>query len=322
MFNLRCSACGLAALMVINKSNSFQLSTGNRASYHHQIDQISNNGRRSSLYSVTPELSTDVDAITTSQNKQATSASTISENPRLSGLSFTLDDGTRKSHSLAENTAFVTGFFGGLSSPQSFKKLVTSLYYIYTAMEGSFDSTEYLNVKAIDDEELRRVSSLEKDMEYFHGPNWKSDKSISPTPATMAYVSRINEIAAHSPHLLLAHQYTRYLGDLFGGQMMGGMATRSLDLKDGKGVAFYEFESIPNAKEYITGWYQRLNDLDLTDRQKSEILDEANYVFSLNIAVFEELEGSPLKAMWKLALSTFRQNMKVWHNSIGEKHLG
>ena len=28
-------------------------------------------------------------------------------------------------------------------------------------------------------------------------------------------------MAKESPHLLIAHQYTRYLGDLFGGQMMG-----------------------------------------------------------------------------------------------------
>jgi len=32
---------------------------------------------------------------------------------RAEGLALLLDDGTRKSHSLAENTAFVNGFFKG-----------------------------------------------------------------------------------------------------------------------------------------------------------------------------------------------------------------
>ena len=35
----------------------------------------------------------------------------VDNNPRLSGLALALDEGTRKSHSIAENTAFVTGFF-------------------------------------------------------------------------------------------------------------------------------------------------------------------------------------------------------------------
>ena len=65
----------------------------------------------------------------------ATSVEEASTNPRLSGLALALDDGTRKSHSMAENTAFVQGFFKGISSPDSYKNLLTSLYYVYRAME-------------------------------------------------------------------------------------------------------------------------------------------------------------------------------------------
>ena len=36
------------------------------------------------------------------------------ESARSTGLALALDDGTRKSHSVAENTAFVTGFFRGI----------------------------------------------------------------------------------------------------------------------------------------------------------------------------------------------------------------
>merc|ERR1719401_513331 len=63
------------------------------------------------------------------------------ENPRLSGLALMLDDGTRKSHSMAENTQFVTGFFKGLGDRASFSQLVTSLYFIYKAMEEAFEAT-------------------------------------------------------------------------------------------------------------------------------------------------------------------------------------
>jgi heme oxygenase len=230
------------------------------------------------------------------------------ENPRLTGLALMLDDGTRKSHSVAQNSAFVSGFFKGLSTRDAYKSLITSLYFVYSSMEEAFDDPNIPgSVSALDDAELRRLSSLEKDMDYFYGGKWR--ETIQPSPATKTYVARICEIAAKEPYLLIAHQYTRYLGDLFGGQMMGGMATRSLELEDGKGVAFYTFDEISNNKDFITDWYQRLNNLNLTEKQKNDIVDEANHVFDLNIGILQELEGSPLKAVWTLAINTLKMKL-------------
>eukprot|EP00976_Prorocentrum_cordatum_P106355 1194431-Prorocentrum_minimum.AAC.7 len=59
---------------------------------------------------------------------------------RKSGLALMLDDGTRKSHSVAENTAFVTGFFKGIAERDSFSRLVAGLYFVYEAMESAFDN--------------------------------------------------------------------------------------------------------------------------------------------------------------------------------------
>ena len=220
-------------------------------------------------------------------------------NPRLEGLALMLDDGTRKSHSVAQNSAFVTGFFRGLSTKEAYRNLLTSLYFVYTAMEESFDRTTDQRVTTLDDPELRRLSALKEDMDYFYGSNWS--ETIRASPSTKAYVDRIVQVAESKPYLLIGHQYSRYLGDLFGGQMMGGMAQRSLGLEDNKGVAFYQFEDIPSTKDFITKWYEKLNQLELSDEERMEIVEEANYVFSLNIAILDELEGSPFQAMWSLA---------------------
>jgi heme oxygenase len=208
---------------------------------------------------------------------------------------------------MAQNSAFVSGFFKGIATKTSFSNLVTSLYFIYTAMEQAFDETSEGGVKSLDNPELRRVPSLEKDMEYFYGSDWKS--KISPSASTRLYVARVKEVAEKEPHLLVAHQYTRYLGDLFGGQMMGGMAIRSLGLESKQGVAFYNFDDISNKYDFITAWYQRLNDLDLTDEQRQAIVDEANLVFDLNIGILEELDGSPLRAMFLLTVNTLKMKL-------------
>ena len=208
---------------------------------------------------------------------------------------------------MAENTAFVSGFFKGIATKASFANLVTSLYFVYAAMEQAFDETSEDGVKTMDDRELRRVPSLEKDMEFFYGSDWKS--KISESPATRLYVARVKEIAEKEPHLLVAHQYTRYLGDLFGGQMMGGMAVRSLGLESKQGVSFYNFEDISNKSDFISAWYKRLNALDLTEEERQAVVDEANLVFDLNIGIFEELGGSPLRAMFLLAVNTLKMKL-------------
>merc|ERR1712113_323378 len=229
---------------------------------------------------------------------------TLTESARSKGHSLALDDGTRKSHSVAENTAFVTGFFRGIATKSSFSQLVCALYHVYTAMEEAFDACTDPNVQALDFPELRRASSLMDDMEYYFGSTWRQ-KAV-PSAATRKYVERVQQVARDEPYLLVAHMYTRYLGDLFGGQMMGGMARRSLKLAPGAGTSFYEFDNIPSTKPFIETWYSKLNELELSDSQKQAIVDEGNLVFALNIEVFEELEGNPIKALWTLASSSLQ----------------
>lgn len=216
---------------------------------------------------------------------------------------------------MAENTAFVTGFFKGIETRKSFSQLVQSLHCIYSAQEAAFDkvaAAKYSEaVTALDYPSLRRTAALEEDMEYYYGADWCRASGVKPSRATKKYVARIEELAAdpEKAYLLVAHQYTRYLGDLFGGQMMGGMATRSLGLDAGKGVSFYDFPEISDKKAFIEDWYKTLNSFGFTEEQEKAIVDEANFVFALNIELFEELEGSAFSAVLKMALSTFREKI-------------
>jgi len=235
----------------------------------------------------------------------------VKEEARMTGLALELDDGTRKVHSVAENTQFVAGFFKGLGQRESFAQLTTSFYFVYESMEGVLDKSDCATLKALDFPELRRLPGLERDMAFYYGSEWRS--KIKPSRATQEYVAQIERVAASSePELLVGHMYSRYLGDLFGGQMMSGMALKSLGdaVGDGAaGLAFYEFEQIPNSKLFIAEWYTALNALDLSEAQRERIVEEANVVFRLNIEVFNELEGSAIGSALKLALSTLKEKL-------------
>jgi len=235
-------------------------------------------------------------------------APAATDNPRSSGFALELDDGTRKVHSVAENTQFVAGFFRGLGDVDSFSRLTTSFYFVYEAMERALDETRDPALRALDFPSLRRRAGLERDMAFYHGADWRN--SVSPSRATREYVARIEAVAASAqPGLLVGHLYSRYLGDLFGGQMMSGMAAKTLGAKVGDGsagLAFYAFDDIDDTKLFIRRWYEALNALDLDDAARAAVVEEANVVFRLNIAIFDELEGNAAKSALRLALGALK----------------
>jgi heme oxygenase len=134
-------------------------------------------------------------------------------------LSTQLREGTKKSHTMAENVGFVKCFLKGVVEKTSYRKLVANLYFVYSAMEEEMEKLRsHPVVSKICFPELNRKNALEQDLYFYYGPNWRNEIALS--PAGQAYVDRIREIATTEPELLVAHSYTRYLGDLSGGQIL------------------------------------------------------------------------------------------------------
>jgi len=211
--------------------------------------------------------------------------------------------GTKKSHSAAENTSFVASFLRGVVSKESYKKLVSDLYFVYSAMEEEVEKLkDHPIIGQIQLSDLKRVDALEQDLRFFYGPIWRS--LIKPSEACNQYVNRIREVAKNEPELLVGHHYTRYLGDLSGGQILKGIAEKALVLGDGQGLKFYEFEKIEDAKAYKAGYRGILDGLPITEHQKNAIIVEANYAFRLNMYMFDTLEGNWFKSLLQIFISS------------------
>ncbi|BFM40302.1 heme oxygenase (biliverdin-producing) [Synechocystis sp. LKSZ1] len=210
-------------------------------------------------------------------------------------LATLLREGTKKSHSMAENVGFVKCFLKGVVEKNSYRKLVGNLYFVYSAMEEEMDKLrDHPIVSKIYFAELNRKHSLEQDLQFYYGPNWRQEVQLS--PAGKAYVERIHEIAATAPELLVAHSYTRYLGDLSGGQILKKIAQNAMNLHDG-GTAFYEFADISDEKAFKNKYRQAMNDLPVDQATAERIVDEANKAFGMNMKMFNELEGNLIKAI-------------------------
>ena len=218
-----------------------------------------------------------------------------------------LKEGTKKSHSAAENTAFVKSFLRGVVSKESYRTLVSDLYFVYDALEEEFRIFKNDPILgALYLPELERVVALETDLRYYFGPIWRS--IVKPSEACQRYVDRIHEVAGTEPELLIGHHYTRYLGDLSGGQILKGIAEKALNL-NGEGLNFYEFGKIDNAKIYKEKYRSILDNLPLTDSQQNAIITEANYAFRLNMYMFEQLEGNSLASFCKIIMGFIRSKL-------------
>ena len=211
--------------------------------------------------------------------------------------------GTKKSHSAAENTSFVRSFLRGVVSKESYKKLVSDLYFVYSAMEEEVENLkDHPIIGQIQLSDLNRVDALEQDLRFYYGPIWRS--IITPSEACNQYVNRIREVAKNEPELLVGHHYTRYLGDLSGGQILKGIAKKALALGDGQGLKFYDFEKIEDAKAYKAGYRGILDGLPITEHQSNAIIVEANYAFRLNMYMFDTLEGNSFKSLLQIFISS------------------
>ncbi|XP_054615311.1 heme oxygenase 2 [Dunckerocampus dactyliophorus] len=206
-------------------------------------------------------------------------------------LSEMLAAGTKDVHEKAENTQFVKDFLRGRIRKELFKLGAVALYYIYEAMEEEIErNKDHPHFAPLYfPSELHRHEALARDLEYFYGPEWRS--LVSCSEATRRYVDRIRHVGREDPALLVAHAYTRYMGDLSGGQVLKKVAQRALKLPPtGEGLEFYQFDAIDSAKAFKQLYRSRMNQLDLDVPTKERLVGEAVKAFQFNMEVFEELE--------------------------------
>ena len=214
-------------------------------------------------------------------------------------LATQLREGTRKSHTMAENTGFVSCFLKGVVDKASYRTLVADLFFVYSAMEEEIGRLrEHPVLGPIAFPQLNRREALEQDLAFYFGANWRHQ--IQATPSAVAYVQRIRQVAAEAPELLVGHHYTRYLGDLSGGQILKTIAQKAMNLGEQDGLNFYAFHAIDDEKAFKATYRASLDNLPIDQATADRIVAEANEAFHLNMAMFQELEGNLVAAIGKV----------------------
>jgi heme oxygenase len=98
----------------------------------------------------------------------------------------------------------------------------------------------------------------------------------------------------------VGHHYTRYIGDLSGGQILKKIAQKAMNLGEHDGLRFYEFDSIPDEKGFKVNYRAVLDGLPIDQATADRIVAEANEAFHCNMQMFQELEGNLIAAIGKV----------------------
>ncbi|MES9806221.1 heme oxygenase (biliverdin-producing) [Streptomyces cinereoruber] len=204
---------------------------------------------------------------------------------------------SHEQHTEAETSSFMGDLLGGRLGVDAYARYTEQLWFVYRALEEGAEALRGDPVAGpFIQPELFRTAALEQDLAHLRGPDWRD--GLSPLPATVAYAERVAECAREWPAGYVAHHYTRYLGDLSGGQIIRDKAERTWGFaRKGAGVRFYVFEEISNPAAFKRAYRELLDGVNADDLEKQRIVDECKRAFDFNSAVFHQLGSEfPLSA--------------------------
>lgn len=208
-------------------------------------------------------------------------------------FSHALRERTRTIHGHTEGAAFMHDLMSGKGSRDDYIALVAQHYFMYEALETVSDAMANDEVaSAFITPQLTRIPALVADLEFLLGSDWRSQ--CAPLPATNRYVERIHEVSGWAGGFI-AHHYTRYLGDLSGGQHIYKVMQKRFGF-DTNGVGFYLFDQIADPAAFKDTYRQQLDSVDWDDTERERVIDEVMTAYRLNTAVFEDLSAAKAAA--------------------------
>ncbi|MGW9023299.1 biliverdin-producing heme oxygenase [Streptomyces sp. NPDC055722] len=200
-------------------------------------------------------------------------------------------------HQEANTSTFITDLLGGGLGVDAYARYTEQLWFVYEALEaGAERLAGDLVAGPFVRPELFRLPALGRDLAHLRGPDWRAH--LEPLPETREYADRVRECAEQWPGGYVAHHYTRYLGDLAGGQIIRDTAEKTWGFtRKGDGVRFYVFDGIPNPAAFKKEYRTLLDGIGADELERQRIVAECRRAYRLNTAVFQALgEEFPLSA--------------------------
>ena len=188
---------------------------------------------------------------------------------------------TKTLHLEAERSGILRELLHGSTNRDGYILLLRNLLPAYQSMEqGLARHRKTPGIGALAHYRLDRAPAIESDLAALCGDAWQHD--IPLLPAGETYARRITEAAQGSGARLIAHAYTRYLGDLSGGLILQRLLVRSLELRPDE-LSFYDFPRYPDLAALKAGYREVLDRAGTLVAEPEAVVEEGALAFRLNI---------------------------------------
>lgn len=205
-------------------------------------------------------------------------------------LSALIRDRSKSAHSDSEGAGFMSGLIKGDGTREDYIALVAQHYFMYEALEAAAERMANDPVAAtFISDKLTRMPALVADLEFLLGADWR--EQIEPLPATRAYVERIEAVGKTWAGGFVAHHYTRYLGDLSGGQWIAKVMARQFGF-DTNGIGFYLFDDIADPAAFKDVYREQLDAAPWDAEEKERVIAEVLVAYQFNTDVFIDLQSA------------------------------
>jgi len=188
---------------------------------------------------------------------------------------------TKTLHVEAERTGIIRDLLRGEASREGYVLLLRNLLPAYREMEQGLDRHRGSpGLAALANYRLDRAIAIESDLVALRGKGWKHGVPL--LEAGEAYARRIAKAAEGDGARLIAHAYTRYLGDLSGGQILQRLLAQSLELEPSE-LSFYDFPRFADLAALKTDYRKALDQAGALASDPQAVVEEGAIAFSLNI---------------------------------------
>lgn len=190
---------------------------------------------------------------------------------------------TKALHLEAERTGFVSDMLRGAASRQGYALLLRNLHVAYRELEEGLERHRDNPILApLAQYRLARTAAIAADLAALVGTG--SDDQPLLLPEGEAYARTIAKAAEGDGSRLIAHAYTRYLGDLNGGLIVKRLLEKSLGLRASE-LTHYDFSAIAEPAALKAGYRRALEIAGAAAADPDAIIAEGAVAFECNIAL-------------------------------------
>lgn len=190
---------------------------------------------------------------------------------------------TRVLHLQAEKTGILAAILRGTATRDGLLLLLRNLQPVYQALEQGLERhCGSPAVGLLSGYHFGRAGAIAHDLNELAGCDWTA--SLPLLPEGERYARRLAQVADGDGALLIAHAYTRYLGDLSGGQILRQLLVKSFGLKP-EHLSMYEFPGNLDAAALKRDYREALQRAAAAVVHPEALIEEGALAFSHNIAL-------------------------------------